>query len=120
LLSNRYGCKSWEHNLLLSKLNISSKIQICCCYIDSKEMVFVINSENREHYHCLPISKQNHDFLKHDSFISCSNFFEYGPDTVEKIVGNLSKSEKDTLRCHLSSSRTISKINKEIILNELG
>ncbi len=84
-----------------------------------KKWCFLINSENREHYHCLPISKQSHDFLKHDSFISCSNFFEYDSNKVKKIVGNLSKSERDALRYHLSSSRTISKINKEIILNEL-
>jgi len=84
-----------------------------------KKWCFMINSENREHYHCLPIAKQNHAFLTHDSFISCSNFFEYRADKVKKVVGNLSELEKNTLRHHISSARTISKINKEIILNEL-
>ena len=85
-----------------------------------KKWCFLINSEDREHYHCLPIQKGNHAFLKHDSFISCSNFFEYDPSKVSKIVGALSKAEKSNLCNHLSKSRTINKVNKEIILSELG
>jgi len=85
-----------------------------------KKWCFLINSDDREHYHCLPILKKNQAFLQYDSFISCSNFFEYDLSKVKKIVGVLSDSEKEALCLHLSASRTISKINKEIILNELS
>ena len=85
----------------------------------SKKWFFLINSENREHYHCFPILAQNRNFPKHDSFISCSNFFEYDPNKITKIVGELSESEKKAICLHISNARTISKINKEIILDEL-
>ena len=86
----------------------------------AKRWCFLINSDEREHYHCFPILKQDHSFLKHDSFISCSNPFEYDLSKVKKIVGVLSDSEKSALCLHLASSRTINKIRREIILNELS
>lgn len=85
----------------------------------TKKWCFLVNSENREHYHCFSILSQHHDFLKYDSFISCSNFFEYDPNKITKIVGALSVSERSDICLHISNARTISKINKEIILNEL-
>lgn len=90
---------------------VISPIKKWCC---------LINTENREHYYCLPILKKDNTFLKYDSFISCSNFFGYDPSKIKRIEGIVSEADRIALQKHLSESKTISKVNKEIILNELN
>lgn len=64
------------------------KMDVCVCA--ERGWFFLINSENRKIYDCVPILKAHHRFLKHDSFVSCSRVFAPQKSELGKKIGTIS------------------------------
>ena len=95
------------------------KFKYLVCLDPLKMIGFVINTENREHFYCIPILKKDHSFLKWDSFISCSNPISYEEKNITAIHSSLSRNEIIELYNHVNSAKKLSLIQKKPILQNL-
>ena len=57
-------------------------------------------------YECMPILKKNNAFLTDDSFIGCSNYFQYNANEIKdkEIVGRLGYEDLKSLYLHLKKN----------------
>jgi hypothetical protein len=95
------------------------KFKYLICVDPIKRVGFVINSEDREHFYCIPINKKDHSFLRTDSFISCSNPMSYESKNIDKIYSSLSRTELLALYRHVEAARKLTPIEKKNILQNL-
>lgn len=92
------------------------------CVRVKPNLFFLINSENRKMYNCIPISEKNYSFLKHDSHIACNRTFSYSLSDLKgsEIIGHLNISDLRVLYEHLIKNvKTISPNEKTQILESL-
>ncbi len=95
------------------------KTKYYLCLSREKRLFFLINSQNREMYQCTPILKENHQFLKQDSYISCNVPFTLTENELTKIgsiLSSLNDNEVNALILHVEQNvKTLSKrLKKEI------
>ncbi len=87
---------------------------------DFKQWVFCINTENRILYDTIPISKNNHSFLKNaEHYISCNRYFEFPKENIIKKHGSLDKNELIQLLNKVQSSKTIPYKQKTLIISNI-
>ena len=88
------------------EVNFSNRLDkygICVCVSTSE--FFLINSENKSFYDCIPISaKQDRLFPIYDSFISCSNTIIAESDKIVSCCGQLDRNEAEALKTKVLSS----------------
>jgi hypothetical protein len=65
------------------------KMGVCVC-VESR-WFFLISSENRKMYDCIALLRDQHPFLKHDSFLSCSRVFTPDNRHMGKKIGQISQ-----------------------------
>ena len=84
-----------------------AKFSVCVCV--HERWFFLINSEDRKIYDCIPIYKADYGFLKHDSFISCSRKFIYSLDRLRasKFQGLISQKSATEIISKVKSSKTL-------------
>jgi hypothetical protein len=57
----------------------------------------------------------NYTFLKHDSFISCSQFFQYDQNVISKFLGRLSKDDLKKVYRKVKNSNVLPQADIELI-----
>ena len=96
-----------------------SKCHVC---ITNDEQFFLINTENRPMYDCVPIAAEHYPLLKgQDRFVSCSRLFKYSPP--EKVDDNqcpLRLEDVKAIRNKVESSYILEQENIDKILLSLG
>lgn len=92
------------------------------CVHVKPNLFFLINSENREMYKCIPILEKDYHFLEHDSNIACNRTFSYTLDDLRgcEIIGRLKISDMKSLYEHLIENvKSLSPQEKSQILDAL-
>jgi hypothetical protein len=82
-----------------------NKFGICVCVAD--RWVFLVNTENREMYDCIPFPKKEYDFPRHDSHIGCANIFSPTPEQIIAAERLIDIDEAQALLAKVSSSKTL-------------
>ncbi len=83
---------------------------------DVQRWCFCINTENRIHYSCFIISKNNHHFLKNqEHYVACANIIKYRQESITKKCSELSLLELEELREHILKVKTLSTYQKNTI-----
>ncbi len=97
------------------------KLSLCLSLKDN--LFFLINSQSNYPF-SLAIDKENHKFLKRDSYICCGRIFSYPKEKIEKVlkdksltVGKLVADKVIELINYLSNVKTLNKEEKNIIMN---
>jgi len=101
---------------------IPPKHKYSVCVHVSSRLFFLINSRNLSIYECLPILKENNDFLKENSNIACNQAFKYNESQISKakLVGRLGYKDMKALYEHIKGRvRQLPKADKEEILETL-
>lgn len=107
---------------ILNKDISPAKYKYSVCVLSSCErpLFFLINTENRKMYDCIPILKSAHGFLSHDSYISCNRVFEYNKEAIEAAsnMGRLTTEQTRYLIAHIEKSKYLPKdILNDILLS---
>lgn len=93
------------------------KMDVCVCA--QRGWFFLINSENRKMYDCVPILKAHHRFLKHDSFVSCSRVFAPEKGELGKKIGTISREVMQEMLVRVQVSETLEQEKIEMITMSL-
>ena len=84
------------------------------------EQFFLINTESRTEYDCIPLQKKGRAFPEYDCFIGCKNIFDLrGGAKIDSSHGTLDGDELIELFNKVGTSRFISKIQRNPILNAI-
>lgn len=98
---------------------IPNNFKYSICVHIKPHYFFVINTENRKMYDCVPILKKDNAFLQYDSYIGCANYFVYKSEDIKdkKIVGYLGYEDLNRLYLHLKNNvkSLPASIKKEIL-----
>lgn len=98
---------------------IPAKNKYSACVHIRPHYFLLINTENRKMYECLPISQKDNKYLKHDSFIGCTNYYIYNDEDLKgKVpVGRLGYKDLNALYLHFKNNvkGMPTKVRKEII-----
>jgi len=89
------------------------KMDVCVCA--KRGWFFLINSEYRKMYDCVPILKVQHRFLKHDSFVSCSRVFAPEKSELGKKIGTLARGVMEEMLARVQVSETLEQGKIEVI-----
>lgn len=98
-----------------------SKYSICVVVDDN--LFFCINSKDREMYECIHINQENNRFLKHDSYISCSQAFHFEDCELKdvQLCGSLAYCDLKSLKEHIEKNvRRLPKEQRKRILKALS
>ena len=96
-----------------------AKGKFCVLIQIAPNRFFLINTENRKEYDCIPLSKKGRNFPKHDSFIGCKNIFHAEDSQVDSKVGKINNEELSALATKVRDSKFIAKIQKDPILKAI-
>lgn len=91
-----------------------AKYAVCICV--APNYFFLVNSENRKMYDCIPFpQKAGRKFPHHDSFIGCKNIFTAELKQISSRHGFLDHDELRTILAKVKSSKTIVARDKDKI-----
>ena len=116
-------------NLTVGDVYLSNDIKInpqkpkmCICIHPEGLWFFLINSENRKMYDCIPALKQNNSFLEYDSFISTHPPFTLKQHQIEKakFLGRISETDIANILNKVNKSRFLSGIQKREIIDSIS
>jgi len=98
----------------------NKKFSICVCAANN--LFFLINSENREKYDCIAITRSDNSFLQHDSFVSCSRVFNYHIFVIKKskFIGAISNADLTRIVDKVASSEVLSENKIGLITKNLN
>ncbi len=77
---------------------------------------FLINTENRKDYDCIPLLKKGRPFPTHDSYIGCKNIFQAEDSQITSKHGKLDSAELKALLQKVRDSKFIPQDKKKIIV----
>lgn len=94
------------------------KFAVCVCV--APRLFFLINSENRAMYDCIPLPKmESRSFLNHDSYIGCKFLHEADDNQVDGYKGKLTNEELQALVQKIKSSAFLTKIQKDLLVKSI-
>jgi len=98
------------------------KPKMCICIHPAGLWFFLINTENRTMYDCIPILKKNNAFLDHDSFISTNPPFTLKQDELEKAkyLGRISETDIGNILNKVNRSRFLTPLQKRKIIDSIS
>lgn len=98
------------------------KPKMCICIHPAGLWFFLINTENRDMYDCIPILKKNNVFLDHDSFISTNPPFTLKQDELEKAkyLGRISETDIANILNKVNRSRFLTPLQKRKIIDSIS
>ena len=92
----------------------------CVCVSILKDKYLLINTEHRSMYDDFKIEAKDYPFLQNeDRFVSCSKIHTFDFRRIIKSVGNLEIKDIKKIIEKIRNSRSIHKIDKDLILPEL-
>jgi hypothetical protein len=98
----------------VSELNIypaKGKYAVCVSVEVWPVWVLLINTENRAHYDCIPLSpKEGRRIPVHESFISCKTLYDVSKWQFDDYHGQLDAEELQRLRTKIASSKFLTKV----------
>ncbi len=98
------------------------KPKICVCVHPAGLWFFLINTENRKMYDCIPILKENNSFLNYDGFISTNSPFTLNQKEFEKakFLGRVSETDIANILNKVNKSKILSSIRKREIIDSIS
>ncbi|MCK5816533.1 MAG: hypothetical protein KAH15_00880 [Candidatus Marinimicrobia bacterium] len=98
------------------------KPKMCICVHPAGLWFFLVNSENRKMYDCIPILKKNNSFLDYDSFISTNLPFELKNIEFQqsKYLGRISEHDIATILNKVNKSRFLTPLQKKDIIDSIS
>ena len=98
------------------------KPKLCICVHPAGLWFFLINTENRRMYDCIPVFKENNPFLDHDSFISTNSPFTLKQDELEKakFLGRISETDIGNILNKVDRSRLLTPLQKRKIIDSIS
>jgi len=88
---------------------------------NNQKWMFCINTLNRNYQNTIPIRKIKHHFLKNEEhYISCNSFFEFETSHILQKYGSLDKTELTDLCIKITTTKTISPLSRQIIIEEIN
>lgn len=93
------------HTVVHGLSHSKGKYAVCVC--ESRQLFFLINTENRHHYDCIPILKKpTRNFPIHDSFIACRHAYEFPIESLS-FVSKIDSQELKLLLVKVKESKTL-------------
>lgn len=98
------------------------KPKICLCVHPAGLWFFLINSENRKMYDCIPILKENNPFLNYDGYISTNFPFELKDNEFQrsKYLGRISENDIAAILNKVNRSRFLTPLQKKDIIDSIS
>jgi len=96
------------------------KYCVCISVGKDKDKYFLIDSKSRKAYDDFEIKAADYDFLKHDSYISCSLVVELGKERLINKLGNINHKDMVTILTKVKNSEHLTDDNIRDIELELG
>jgi hypothetical protein len=98
------------------------KTKRCICIHPTGLWFFLINSENRDIYDCIPILKEKNNFLDYDSYISTNCTFEFDNELILKsnYLGRISENDIGAILNRVNNSKFLSQNQKTEIINSIS
>lgn len=98
------------------------KSKICICVHPTGLWFFLINSENRKMYDCIPILTENNSFLNYDGYISTNFPFKLNHHEFQrsKFIGRISEIDIAAILNKVNNSKLISPIHRKEIINSIS
>lgn len=81
---------------------------------------FLINSENRAMYDCIPLLKKGRAFPVKNSHIACAEMIIINPEKIVSEVGVIDREDAESIINHVSISRRLPGNEKKQIIQELS
>jgi hypothetical protein len=96
--------------------------KMCICVHPAGLWFFLINSENRRMYDCIPILRENNDFLDHNSYIGTKDIFILDKNVLGKAfhIGRISDHDIAAILNKINNSKFIAPIHKREIINSIS
>jgi len=101
---------------------IPPKPKLCICVHPAGLWFFLINTENRNMYDCIPIFKENNPFLHYDGFISTHLPFTLKQDEWEKAkcLGRVSEIDIGNILNKVNKSKFLTPNQKRSIIDSIS
>jgi hypothetical protein len=80
---------------------------------------FLVNTENRLIYDCIPLNKKGRPFPVYDSFIGCKNIFEAEDKQINSVCGKLDDDELRYLLQKITESKFIPQVQKSPLISAI-
>lgn len=98
------------------------KPKICICVHPAGLWFFLVNTEKRKMYDCIPVFKENNPFLDNDSFISTNSPFILKQDELEKakFLGRISATDIGNILNKVNKSRFLTPGQKRSIIDSMS
>ncbi|MEA1878413.1 MAG: hypothetical protein U9N86_16345 [Bacteroidota bacterium] len=99
-----------------------SKPKICICVHPAGLWFFLINTENRKMYDCIPILKKNNSFLNYDGYISTNFPFKLDHHEFQraKFLGKISETDIANILNKVNKSKFLTPIQKTKIIDSIS
>jgi len=103
----------------VSKIMPERSEKYCVCISAGNGKYFYINSEHRKMYDDFKIKAANYSFLRHDSYVGCSEAHVLGKELVVRKLGNFNYEDMLKILNKIRNSKRITEAERNAIVLEL-